>query len=149
MADSDLNHQLDPWMFDKSGNLTPQARQQHPDLAGTPAAIGTGGSGSGGGQPLVVTPAALHTAGQNALQLGNRMVADCQIPAGNSMFAAATAMSGWAVGGAITTAHQTWEMQFLTLGGNLITIGQNMQDSAAGYTRTDNANHAHLRGMDF
>jgi hypothetical protein len=147
MGDLDLNRQLDPWMFDKSGNPTPQAQQQHPDLAGTPVAISTGGSGAG--QPLVVTPAALRTAGQNALQLGNRMVADCQNPAGNDLFAAASAMTGWAVGAAITTAHQTWESQFLALGGNLITIGQNMQDSADGYTRTDNATRGHLRGMDY
>jgi hypothetical protein len=96
----------------------------------------------------VVHPDALRTAGHNASDLGNRMTADCQNPAGNDLFTAATAMNGWAVGPAITSSHQTWELQFLTLGGDLIDIGQNLQDSADGYTGTENANRGHLRALD-
>ncbi|MFF9646722.1 hypothetical protein [Kitasatospora aureofaciens] len=151
MADRDLNRELNPWMYDSSGNLTPEALKQFPDLAGTPAPITTGGSATApagaSGQQLVVHPEALRTAGQNASQLGSKMTADCQNPAGNAMFAAATAMAGWAIGGAITTAHQTWELQFLTLGGNLINIGQSLQDNANGYSGTENANRGHLRAL--
>ncbi|MBF9073694.1 hypothetical protein [Streptacidiphilus fuscans] len=152
MGNQDLDHALNPWMYNKSGDLTPQAQQQFPDLANTPAAITTGGSptapAGAGGQQLVVHPDALRTAGQNASELGNRMTADCQNPTGSDMFTAATAMNGWAIGAAITTAHQTWELQFLTLGGNLITVGQNLQDSANGYTSTENTNRGHMRALD-
>ncbi len=152
MGNLDLDRALNPWMFDKSGNLTPEAQRQFPDLAGTPSSIATGGSATApagaGGQQLVVQPAALRTAGQNASQLGNKMTADCQNPVGDDMYAAATAMNGWAIGGAITNAHNTWELQFLTLGGDLITIGQNLQDSAGGYTSTENANRGHMRALE-
>ncbi|MGF1430396.1 hypothetical protein [Kitasatospora sp. LaBMicrA B282] len=151
MGDQGINHVLDPWMYDSSGNLTAQAKQQFPDLAGTPGAITTGGSATAPagatGTQLVVHPDALRTAGQNAGQLGSKMTADCQNPAGNDMFTAATAMTGWAIGGAITTAHQTWESQFLTLGGSLINIGQALQDSANGYSTTENNNRGHMRDV--
>jgi hypothetical protein len=146
MGNLDLNQTLDPWMFDGSGNLTADAQKQFPDLAGTPSAITTGGGATTpAGQPLVVHPDALRTAGQNAGQLGTKMTADCQNPAGNDMFTAASAMAGWEIAGAITNAHQTWESQFLTLGGNLINIGQNLQDSANGYSGTEHTNAGRMR----
>ena len=152
MGNLDLERALNPWMFDKDGNPTPQAEEQFPDLVGTPGAITTGGSATApagvSGQALVVHPATLTTAGQNASQLGQQMVADCQTPVGDDLFATASAMRGWAIGGAVTTAHQTWESQFLTLGGNLITIGQNLQDNASGYTGTEDTNRGHMRALE-
>ncbi len=152
MGNLDLERQLNPWMFDKDGNPTPQAEQQFPDLSGTPAAITTGGSATApagvSGPALVVHPATLTTAGQNASQLGQKMTADCQTPVGDDLFTAASAMQGWALGGAITTAHETWEGQFLTLGGNLINIGQNLQDNANGYSSTEDTNRGHLRALE-
>lgn len=145
MANLDFERVLNPWLFDKSGNLTAEAKKRFPDLASTPAPIGTGATECMvAGAALLVNPPALKAAGDNANHLGNKMVADCQTPIGDDLYTAASAMSGWALGLAISSAHNVWENQFLSLGSSLIAIGSQLHDTATSYTGTENANHQRM-----
>jgi hypothetical protein len=148
VTNQDLERVLNPWMFDKSGNLKESVKEQLPDLAAVPEPVGTGATPcTVDGPALVADHSALKTAGDNATRLGDKMVADCQTPFVDTFFAAASAMSGWALGPAISTAHHVWENQFLSLGGTMITVGSTLHDTATGCTGTDHAVRDSIRAI--
>ncbi|MGF1430313.1 hypothetical protein [Kitasatospora sp. LaBMicrA B282] len=132
MADLDFERRMNPWLFDSSGNLTDQAKQQFPDLASAPGPVAFTGGGSG----LSVQPAALSHAGQQALGLQPTVKAECDEPALN-VTAAVGALTGWSTSGALNTAWSVWTQQVQALVDDLAKIGQNLQVNAANYTNIE------------
>lgn len=142
-GNKDLERTLNPWMYDKSGQLTDQSRKQFPDLDGTPDAITTT---SGGGPTSTVHPDALRSAGANADALGSRVLAELGAP-GPDVTAAAGDLSGWRTGGALGTAWEVWQQQYQVLANTLTEIGRNLTVHADDSTQTDHQIAARMRAL--
>jgi uncharacterized protein YukE len=141
MANGDLERALNPWMFDSSGNLTAAARQQFPDLNGTPAAVTTGSGGSG---TVQMDTAVLKSAGGNANTLATRVTTELGAPQ-LDITDAVGSLIGLDSSGALNTAWSVWQQQYQNLSTTLSSIGQNLIDNATTTSETDHHNAGRFR----
>ncbi|MEY9843792.1 hypothetical protein ABH940_000856 [Streptacidiphilus sp. BW17] len=137
----DLDRALNPWMFDKSGNMTPAAQQQFPDLNGTPAAITTSSGASG---VVQMDTAVLASCGNKAQALSSRVTVELGAPQ-LDVTDAVTALMGFSSSAALNTGWSVWQQQYQNLASTLGTIGQNLIDNANGTAETDQHIAAHMR----
>jgi uncharacterized protein YukE len=136
----DFERRMNPWLFDSSGNLTDQAKTQFPDLAALATHAPTPGwAPTTGGATVLVTPAALQQASQNATALDASMRAECGKPELNAT-AAVTALTGWSSSPAINTAWNTWKLQTQALSSLIGRLTTNLQANATSYTGTEDRN---------
>ncbi|MDH6709818.1 hypothetical protein P3T27_006567 [Kitasatospora sp. MAA19] len=140
MTDLEFERRMNPWLFDGNGNLTEEAKKQFPDLAGANAAPVSLGA-TGGGQTVKANPGVIQQATQHAFALRDAVKTECGKP-GEHVNAAAGALKGWAVGGALTAFWGTWTNQADGLQSTVGDIGTNLQATAQGYTKTEADIHA-------
>ncbi|MFC5661396.1 hypothetical protein ACFP3U_00210 [Kitasatospora misakiensis] len=137
MADLEFERRMNPWLFDSSGNLTAEAKQQFPDLAGANAAPVS----LAGGQTLKADPPLLQKAAQNAHALQAAVKTELTQPA-QHVAAAAAALSGWETGGRLTTAWSIWSDQANNLSLEVGRLAGNLDTTARNYAQTEAAIHA-------
>ncbi|MFD9687162.1 hypothetical protein ACFWXO_15555 [Kitasatospora sp. NPDC059088] len=140
MTDLEFERRMNPWLFDDKGNLTEEAKKQFPDLAGGNAAP-VSLNPAGGGAAVTVNTGVLHQAAQNAFALRDSVKSECTQP-GDHVTAAAGALKGWSLGGALTGSWGTWSSQADSLKGAVGDIGTNLQTTAQTYDKTESDIHA-------
>ncbi|MET8625584.1 hypothetical protein ABZW30_17865 [Kitasatospora sp. NPDC004669] len=152
MTDLDFERRVNPWLFDKSGNLTEAAKKQFPDLAAaasgaaapgwTPPPVATAGPG---GPTVKVSPEALRKAGTNAGTLHtdfDKATKDVWKDLQGSL----QGMSkDWAIVGAVQAAHEMWEAQAQTTSQAIADISTGLTSNADQYARADQVNAQNLR----
>ncbi|GAA1250264.1 hypothetical protein GCM10009665_46200 [Kitasatospora nipponensis] len=142
MTDLEFERAMNPWLFDASGNLTEQAKQQFPDLAAAPAPVAL----VGGGAVLSVQPAVLAQVAGQAGALEQTVTTECGRPWQN-VTAAVTALIGWDTSTALNTAWSVWSQQARSLGGAMARIGQNLKANADGYANGEQHNQSRFRSI--
>ncbi|WP_395296694.1 WXG100 family type VII secretion target [Kitasatospora hibisci] len=147
MVDLDVERQMNPWLFDSSGNLTEAARKQFPDLAAAvsgapapgwaPAAPGTPGPV---GVTVKVSPEALRRAAGNVGTLREKFSQACGKPFDRLYETTQDVPQDWAVVGALNTAREVWDAQVKSLGELLGRVGENLTATADSHARAEQLN---------
>ncbi|GAB2727459.1 WXG100 family type VII secretion target [Kitasatospora kifunensis] len=135
MADLEFERRMNPWLFDSSGSLTDQAKQQFPDLAEPLAPVAL----TGGGGTLSVQPAVLTQVAQQASVLQETVKSECDQPWQN-VTGAVGALTGWDTSGALNTAWSVWSQQVQALSDAMGRIAQNLKTNADSYLNHEQAN---------
>ncbi|MFF2078812.1 WXG100 family type VII secretion target [Kitasatospora sp. NPDC058162] len=144
MTDLDFERKVNPWLFDKSGNLTEDAKKQFPDLAA--AAAGAAAPGwtpphvSAAGATVRVSPDALRKASGNASTLHTNFDKACKDVWKDQPGATQGMSKSWKIVGALATAQEVWAAQAQATGGLLGRISSVLSSNADEYAQTDQAN---------
>ncbi|WBP89571.1 WXG100 family type VII secretion target [Kitasatospora cathayae] len=146
MTDLDFERKMNPWLFDKSGNLTEDAKKQFPDLAA--AAAGAASPGweptpthvSAAGTTVRVSPDALRKASGNASTLNTNFDKACKEVWKDQPGATQGMSKSWKIVGALSTAQDVWAAQAQATGGLLGRIASVLSINAEQYAQTDQAN---------
>ncbi|WP_042365856.1 WXG100 family type VII secretion target [Streptacidiphilus neutrinimicus] len=141
MGDKSLERAINPWMFDKSGNLTSAAQQQFPDSTRTPAAITTSSVGPG---VLQMDVTILRACGDRANALSSQVTTELGAPQ-LDVTDAVTSLIGLDSSGALNTAWSMWQQQYQNLSTTLNSIGQNLIEGASSTSETDHHNAGRFR----
>ncbi|MFB6887767.1 WXG100 family type VII secretion target [Kitasatospora sp. NPDC056327] len=144
MADLEFERRMNPWLFDSSGNLTEEAKKQFPDLAAAatgapppPVSFRPGG----GGPSVKADPGMIRQAGTNAAALRESVRRECEGPS-EHVLGTVSALPGWNLSTALSTAWSVWSGQARTLGETVGTIGRNLHTTAQNYENTETAIHS-------
>ncbi|MER7849962.1 hypothetical protein ABTZ03_39190 [Kitasatospora sp. NPDC096077] len=152
MTDLDFERRVNPWLFDKSGKLTADAKKQFPDLAAAESGAAAPGwepppvTTAGPGVPTVkVSPDALRKAGTNAGALHtdfDKATKDVWKDLGSSL----QGMSkDWAIVGAVQAAHELWQAQAQATSQAIADISTGLTSNADQYARADQVNAQNLK----
>ncbi|MFJ4189028.1 WXG100 family type VII secretion target [Kitasatospora sp. NPDC089509] len=152
MTDLDFERKVNPWLFDKSGNLTEDAKKRFPDLAAAASGAAAPGwapppvAAAAPGQSTVrVSPDALRKAGTNAGTLHtdfDKATKDVWKDLQSSL----QGMSkDWAIVGAVQAAHELWQAQAQATSQAIADISTGLTSNADQYERADQVNAQNLK----